>query len=320
MAGERAALCAAVVCALIGPIVSTAPAVAAAGAQVDLYVADRNSPVLTPNVGGIQEITVSNRGQSTTGRVSVKYTTPVLVNIDRAKPMPTGCAILYQNEDSAVPEVVECVLPGLASGERHTITLPITLVEARAPTAGSYGSVSVTPAVGSADVEQDITTSLSPIGVQMHAAAGTPPPRGNPVNLFAAGDIPAIRPGGSAWTSLIVGNTGDQPTTGPVRAVYVTALYSNIDNGKRLPDDCTKLLDNRDPTVPEIVECYHNDPLAPGQTWTLRLPLTVVKGGPVGERYGASIATTGSSQRPSHDYDTNLADNLHGSGLNVTSQ
>src|SRR5204863_131212 len=82
-----------------------------------------------------------------------------------------------------------------------------------------------------------------------------PTPSGNLVNLYAAGDIPAIRPGGSGWTTLEVGNTGGQPTTGPVRAVYVTALYANIDNNRKLPVGCVKLLNNPNPTVPEIVQC-----------------------------------------------------------------
>jgi hypothetical protein len=40
-----------------------------------------------------------------------------------------------------------------------------------------------------------------------------------PVNLYLAGDIPAIQAGGDGWTMLQVGNTASRATTGPVRVV-----------------------------------------------------------------------------------------------------
>jgi len=96
-----------------------------------------------------------------------------------------------------------------------------------------------------------------------------------------------------------------------------TPPFVNFDRSRNLPAGCRFLLQDSRPTVPEIVECVRLDSLASGKVWTLRLPLSVVTGGPKGEYYGASIVTPGSLTQPSGDYDLDLVDNLHGPGVNV---
>ncbi|MFD7731673.1 hypothetical protein ACFV6F_14955 [Kitasatospora phosalacinea] len=281
------------------------------GARVDLYFADLSAPTAPPGEGATQTVVVGNRGEDATGPVSIKFTTPVLVNVDRARPLPEDCRFRYTDRDPAVPETLECVRPPLPHGGLITLALPVVAVDPAAPAVATYGMLSVLPAAGSADTDTNSTNSVfSAVFTVQRGPASELPPGANPVDLHLVGDTPAIRPDGTGLTVLTVGNGGQRPTTGPVRVVYVTPLFTNVDHRLPLPPECTMLLVDPDPSVPEVVQCVRDTPLGPGGSWSLRLPLTVVPGGPSGQNFGASIVTPGTRAHPGPDAETHPTDNL----------
>ncbi|MFD7735103.1 hypothetical protein ACFV6F_32570 [Kitasatospora phosalacinea] len=246
------------------------------------------------------------------------FTTPLLVNIDRRSPLPEGCGFRYTNQDPAVPEVVECLAPPLPHGALTTLRLPVTAVDAAAPTVSTYGILSVLPAPGSADTDTSATnSSLTTVFNIQQGPPQAVPAGSTPVDLYLVGDTPAISPGGTGMATFSVGNSGPHPTSGTVRAVYVTPLFVNVDHRLPLPPECTMLLADADPSVPEIVQCVRTVPLSPHDTWSERIPLTVVPGGPQGQNFGTAIVTAGTPAAPGCDFETRLADNVFGPSVNT---
>jgi len=87
-----------------------------------------------PALGGPRPVTqtlvVHNNGPAmTTAPLTMTYTTPFFVNIDRTRPLPAACHFLLENLAPNVPEIVQCAIPaGMTAGTSRTFELPLTQI------------------------------------------------------------------------------------------------------------------------------------------------------------------------------------------------
>lgn len=288
------------------PVMVGAPASAA---DVDLWI---TYDVPTASSGGtaLSTLTIGNAGSSASGVVRLTFATPAFVNIDRGQPLPAGCAFVYENLDRTVPEVVGCVLPGLAANASRNLVFGVA-VHATAPPITTWGMALILPAIGSPDHELYMTDNVTTPGVNV---ARLGPIGSGTINLYLAGDLPSVSQSAGGTQSFIVGNHGPGPTTGPVTLTMTTPFFVNFDHSRPLPGGCGYLLQNADPAIPEIVRCTLPPGLAVGSAVTIQLPLALVPGGPIGAEYSIAAVATGAG---SPDVDPDRTDNVFEPGALV---
>ncbi len=278
----------------------------ASAAPVDLWIT-YDVPAAPPGGTAVETLTIGNASASASGPVRVTFATPAFINIDRTRPLPAGCAFVYENQDRTVPEVVSCVLPGLQIDEERRLAFGVA-VHPTAPPISTWGMAAILPAVGSPDAEQYMTDNVTTPGVNI----ARPGPIGaGTINLYLAGDLPSVDVAAGGTQTFIVGNHGPGPTTGPVTVTMTTPFFVNVDRRRPLPVGCEFLLQNADPLIPEIVRCTLSAGLASGSPVTVRLPLARVAGGPVGAEYGIAAVATGAG---SADVDPDRTDNVFAPG------
>ncbi|OXM50360.1 hypothetical protein CFP71_28445 [Amycolatopsis thailandensis] len=271
---------------------------------------------LAPGTTGTQTVTVVNNGSAaTTGGTRVTYLTPAYVNIDRAKPLPAGCELRFEDQDPTVPEVLTCVLPaGLAPAAPVTIDVPVAVTTRARVTGVIRGRVSALPVPGSADVEADPADNWTL--AYLTATQPTPAlPEGNKVGLYLTHAMPAQAKDGTSTLTITYGNVGPADTAGAVRVTVATPFYTNVDRAKPLPEGCAFQLEDPSPGIPEIVTC-EVPALKVEQQRTLDVPLKAVDGGPKGIVLGPTIISPASSS----DVDTDQTDNLDVAGVMVPSR
>ncbi|MEW1552115.1 hypothetical protein [Streptomyces tsukubensis] len=259
---------------------------------------------IAPGTRGVQQLTVSNSGQTTTGQVQVIYVTPSYTNIDRVAALPDGCTMRYENPDPGVPEVVSCLLPaGIEQGESVHLAMPLDApLEARL-TGTNRGMLTAYPVDGSPDVENTLNDNWA--GTYLQFTAPTPAlPAGNKVNLYLAGSLPVLAADGTATAVFTYGNAGRNATTGTVEISAVTPFTLNIDRDKQLPDGCEIVLADESIAVSEQILCTL-PALAAGEERQIAIPLKAPAQSPAGLLYAPALVSPGTG-----DVDTNQIDNL----------
>ncbi|WP_394830270.1 hypothetical protein LVJ94_27555 [Pendulispora rubella] len=286
---------------------ATAPA-CTSRARVDLSI-DAASPFLAPGETGAMTLRVGNRGRDPAHGAEVTVVTPFFVNF--ARPVPPDCQLRYENPDPFLPEVLICQLNGtIAPGEEQSLAVPVTLAPGGPPGRNS-GTVLVLPAAGSRDTETALSDNQTQASVLRLRQAGEAPPVGNPVGIYLAGDELPISVGSHSVTTLTVGNAGPNATSVPVRVIYRTPFFTNIDADTPLPAGCKMQLTDTAPNVPEIVECAVPADLKAGEEQRIRIPLALVADGPTGRQLGWGLAA---SSAPA-DADPFAGDNVHSIGV-----
>jgi hypothetical protein len=140
---------------------TTAPATPS-GHLVELWNTS-DIPPLTAGRPGQITFRYGNTGPGMHGTIQFTFVTPFYANIDHTRPLPHGCTMRLQDPDSMVPEVLHCVLPGLAAGQQQKMEVPLALVAA-GPRGVSY-SMSVIAPDGTRDIERDQTESVGGPGI-----------------------------------------------------------------------------------------------------------------------------------------------------------
>ncbi|WP_394825746.1 hypothetical protein [Pendulispora albinea] len=257
----------------------------------------------------LQTVTVGNKGAATTGGVQMTFVTPTYVNVDRQRPLPGNCAFLFEDQDSTVPEIVRCALPDLAKGERRTVTIPLAVTRNAPPSilAGMAIALPQSPADHELSTQDNVATTI----VYIERSGEEPP---GTVDLFLAGDAPAVGGPLPSTQTFVVGNSAAQPTRGDVALTFSTPFFVNVDRARALPNGCAFRYQNSDPSIPEIVRCVLPPGLASGQPVTLRIPLVAVPGGPVGRVNGNGAVATAAG---SPDSDIDRLDNGFGPTINA---
>ena len=272
----------------------------AQGAQVDLSV---KSPALSiaPGSTGTRVFTVTNEGQSTTATVQLTFATPEFINIDTSQGLPSNCSFIYLNNDPLVPSVVRCTIAGVPSGQSVSVSIPVVAASS-APSGEHYSRVVVLPT--SSDVDTDLNNNMIGYVADIEHSSGFTF-SGN-VNLYVVADEPALDTTGTANPVTIeVGNNGPSATTGQVILTAATTFFENFVSSS-LPAGCSFLLEDSDPSVPEIVQCSVSAGLAPGTSQAFYFQINIVPGGPqglAGALFGSAETTV------PNDVDPDLSDN-----------
>jgi len=276
----------------------------AGAAPVDLFVA-AGTAVVPPGAGAILTFQVGNLGASSTSAIQLTVATAPYVNFDRAVPLPAGCQFLYQNPDRVVSEIVACTLSGLATGERQSVALAMT-VDGLAPVGQITGLATVLPVMGSADLDTDLANN----NVSSSFIVGRSTRTSGRTNLALSGDMPAL--GGTLSSSQVfeVTNNGPDVTAGPSVLAFRTAPFVNVDQSRPLPAGCQMLYVNPNPGVPELVLCVIPAGMASGTVRQFRIPIALVPGGPIGPTIGGAALRVDDA---SGDADPDRADNFFGS-------
>lgn len=242
-------------------------------------------------------MTVINHGRDMVGNAELYYTTPIFVNVDSAKKLPTGCVMYYQNKDYRVPEVVKCTIAPLKRNARVEVTLPLKIYQG-APAVPTYGVAIVRSAQAHSDPERNITDNITVPGGVISLPVPPAPDydrqvqAGPRIALAASTAIVSSKPSEAAYR---VYNIGDQVAY-KVRLQLITALYVNTSTAGSLPAGCSMTLKDADPAVPEIVDCEIGN-LEPGKFKEFRIPVKAVPNGPRGQMHGMALVTRSAAPR-----------------------
>jgi hypothetical protein len=305
-ASRRTATVAALFLTALTPVATSAHA----ATTVDLVVR-ADQPAIAPGATGIQQLLVSNSGQTTTGDVVVSFVTPAYTNIDRTTPLPAGCVMRYSDPDPTIPEVVNCTLaPGLAAGTTATLAMPLQVTtRARLSGPSALDVVSAVPAANSADREVNLNNNWTATSILI--TRPTPAmPQGNNINLYLTHDVPVATAAHTASVTLTYGNAGPESTLGPVQATVVTPFYTTVDLATPLPSPCHLALTDDTIATPEIVVCTL-DPLAKNAQQTLTIPLKTFGTAIAGKVLAPALI----SPVQSSDVDIDQTDNLDSVGV-----
>ncbi|GAA2777892.1 hypothetical protein GCM10010452_01260 [Crossiella cryophila] len=267
--------------------------------DVDLYLM-RGGAEFVPGGSTDRAMTVINHGRDMVGNAELYYTTPILVNIDSDKKLPTGCVMYYQNKDYRVPEVVKCTIAPLKRNARVEVTLPLKVYKG-APAVPTYGVAIVRSAQAHSDPERNITDNIAVPGGVISLPVPAPDydrqvQAGPRLALLASTAIVSDKPSEAMYR---VYNIGDQVAY-KVRLQLVTALYVNTSTAGSLPTGCSMTLKDPDPAVPEIVDCEIGN-LEPGKSKEFRIPVKAVPNGPKGQRQGVALVTRSAAPRDGLD-------------------
>ncbi|NGN62837.1 hypothetical protein G5C51_02830 [Streptomyces sp. A7024] len=263
---------------------------------------------MAPGGKGTQSLVIENSGKAAAKKVRLTYVTPVYVNVNEKADLPRGCRMKLADADPYLPQVVSCTLPRLAAGAKKKVTFPVTMTK-RARFVGPNFGMGMARPVGTSDADptdnwtQPIIQSIRP----------TPAvPQGHVVDLWHSIDVPPLSPQRGRDITFTFGNKGPD-MNGPAQLVFVTPFYVNTDHKQPLPPGCSRKLAETDPLLPEVVQCNLR-PIPAGAERQLRIPLTLIPGGPRGVVYSLAVIAPDNV----NDVERDQTDNLSGPGaLNI---
>ncbi|WP_370948739.1 hypothetical protein AB5J62_14605 [Amycolatopsis sp. cg5] len=120
------------------------------GNPVDLYLTNAVPAVSDGQPGKVTFTYGSKAPHEAKGDIRLTYVTPFYVNVDHAKPLPSGCKMRLTDRDPLVPEIVVCSLKPLKAGKTGSLAIPVELVKGAPP--GPLGGMAlIAPAT---DVER----------------------------------------------------------------------------------------------------------------------------------------------------------------------
>jgi hypothetical protein len=135
------------------------------GNRINLYLS-HDVPVVAADHRASATLTYGNTGPNPMqGQTQITVVTPFTTNIDRDKPLATGCRIVLQDPSATVPEIVVCTLAPLAVGEQRSLVIPLKAVPTNL-TGRPMSTLLVAP-VSPADVEVDQADNLDTFGVKL---------------------------------------------------------------------------------------------------------------------------------------------------------
>jgi hypothetical protein len=238
----------------------------------------------------VHRLHVRNGETAFAGPVALTYVTPLYVNIDRAEPLPDGCAMHLEAPEPTVPEVVKCRITGqLQALQEIVLEMPLAVTPRARFEGRVLGLAMAAPAAESGALDANLSDNWEYAQLRLLPPAPETPP-GNPTDLYLVHDVPALAANRPGALRFHIGNKGPSPALGGTHLTFVTPFYVN--HHGQLPPGCTMRLTDADPLVPEIVTCAL-PPLAPGATRSVSIPVDLVDHAPHGQIGGlAQVAPT----------------------------
>ncbi|MFD8498542.1 hypothetical protein [Amycolatopsis sp. NPDC059657] len=120
------------------------------GTPVDLYLTNAVPAVSQTQPAKVTLTYGSKASHDLKGDIQITYVTPFYVNVDHAKPLPSGCKMRLTDRDPLVPEIVVCTLKPLKAGKTGSVAIPVELAKGAPP--GALGGMALIAPVS--DVER----------------------------------------------------------------------------------------------------------------------------------------------------------------------
>ncbi|SDW27378.1 hypothetical protein SAMN05421504_101128 [Amycolatopsis xylanica] len=120
------------------------------GDPVDLYLTNTVPAVSDTQSAKVTLTYGSKAPYEAKGDLQLTYVTPFYINVDHAKPLPSGCKMRLTDRDPLVPEIVVCTMKPLKAGKTGSLAIPVELVKGAPP--GPLGGMAAVAPVS--DVER----------------------------------------------------------------------------------------------------------------------------------------------------------------------
>ncbi|WP_371656747.1 MULTISPECIES: hypothetical protein [unclassified Streptomyces] len=238
-------------------------------------------------------ITCGNFGpDDAVGPVSLKFITPFFLNVSQ---LPEGATWLYQNEDPAIPSIIQVKFSGIQSGVANakTVSVPMKLAPGAPNRLGVGRVIFTTDATNTTDTDTDLTRNARTVPVIRSVLAPAPPI--GTANLYFTINQRALIAGGNAEKMPFSFYNGAgkllQGTKDPALFTFYTPFHASVPAQGR-PAGLTELYRNDDPAIPSVYQLRIPAGLGVGGAAvpkTVGVPFAADADAPLGPLYSSGI-------------------------------